>query len=117
MDERLSRLLLETLRREDLLRERVRPTVEKGDYWARWRDANRMLQHDDEIEYGPAWSSTDWFAAWTSAEQMAWSRTLKAARQAGLIEATTMSGRVHYIRLTELGREQAEALRHAATKG
>src|SRR5262249_39560609 len=119
-DVSIDRLVRETLRRDAELRSRERPQIDfRLDFHERQRDACRGANHDDELEYGPAWSSFEWFGADTPAERMRWSRLLKRAEDAGVIVVTNDSGgRAAYIALTPAGLARAEELRAAeAAKG
>src|SRR5262245_7717179 len=87
------RLLLECHRREKALKRRRPPERPSGDYRQRLKMARVVVEHEDELQYGPRYSSSEWFEAASDAERQRFSRAVRDLVAAGFVVVTGVTGR------------------------
>lgn len=102
-DELGERILREVLKREAAVKRRPKP-----EKWQRWL----MNADADEREYGPRYSSYEWFGDLSDANRVRLLRVLYALEDAGmLVPVKSENGRLQHVRLTAAGRKAAMKLK------
>ena len=105
------KVLTEAFLRMQALTQKATPKVTGHSHSERTRTARVVINHEDEVVYGPRYCSVDWFGTNTVADRQRYRREILKMEQDDLVIIGRVLGdRMTHLKLTLAGQKQARAL-------